>query len=195
MNIKHLESKLGRFIKETQDRIMSYQQYKADLNEQVKKQLKGSLEAQNLINAMETDIKQFLKSSTQDLKENISYVREVELERIDKNSESITPESLAELTLLSQIELNNDDLTRYVEKYKNNPLAIRKLNSIAKTQNLMCFVPEDKAETLNKILDSFDYQIDYYSNVPADILAPKLDMIVEGNITSNTEKVDAFQAL
>ena len=61
----------------------------------------------------------------------IEAIEQTELDAIKAGYETVTADNLAELTLLGQTKVTEKELLSYLEKYKRNPLAIKKLHEIA----------------------------------------------------------------
>lgn len=83
----------------------------------------------------------------------IEKQHELELEALKEKELSVTADDVAELTLLASMKMTKDELLGYFEKYKNKPLAIKKLLSIAEpypeiTINLELFNAEQALESL-----------------------------------------------
>lgn len=83
----------------------------------------------------------------------IEKQRELELATLKQAELSVTSDDVAELTLLASMPMTKDELLVYFEKYRNKPLAIKKLWSIAEKYpeiaiDLDLFNAEQKLENL-----------------------------------------------
>ena len=79
-----------------------------------------------------------------------------------KFSMSLTPEDEATLSNLEKIELTEDEVLLQYEKFKKNPLALRRLNKIMDDMEL----PESVDFTINtnNAKNSYDYYISQYND-------------------------------
>lgn len=94
----------------------------------------------------------------------IEKQHELELAALKQTELSVTSDDVAELTLLASMPMTKDELLVYFEKYKNKPLAIKKLWSIAEKHpeiaiDLDLFNAEQKLESL---ILFFKQQLSYY---------------------------------
>ncbi|MDT5638893.1 hypothetical protein RQZ15_09520 [Streptococcus pneumoniae] len=105
---------------------------------------------------------------------------------------------MAELTLLASMKMTKDELLGYFEKYKNKPLAIKKLLSIAEpypeiTINLELFNAEQALESL---ILFFKWQLSYchYSLlINGDkIQAVTTEMVVNSDAPELDRRLDEY---
>ncbi|WP_312730017.1 hypothetical protein, partial [Enterococcus sp.] len=105
---------------------------------------------------------------------------------LERNKEVVTPDVLSELTVLESLELDNNDIETYKNKYANNPLALRKLQSIAKAQGNLFFPVQTKEDVLRRVSSYLKTTIDYYQSINTQVISDMggekaIDWIVEGN--------------
>mgnify|MGYP006879745193 CR=1 FL=1 len=77
-------------------------------------------------------------------KNKLNQVRESELKRIEGNRQTVTQEVMNELSLLSQIDVDHDELLEYAEKYSNSPLVLRRIVDIAKQKEIPFALPDSE---------------------------------------------------
>lgn len=94
----------------------------------------------------------------------------------------VTADDLAELTLLEDIKLTEEDLTHYLSKYQGKPLAIKKLKQIYQADLRVFPFPKLKEEILNDWEDQakeairYITQLDYTRGTEADLIVDKAVM-------------------
>ncbi|HHV8249279.1 TPA: hypothetical protein ACUOCN_002268, partial [Streptococcus pneumoniae] len=122
----------------------------------------------------------------------------LELEALKEKELSVTADDVAELTLLASMKMTKDELLGYFEKYKNKPLAIKKLLSIAEpypeiTINLELFNAEQALESL---ILFFKWQLSYchYSLlINGDkIQAVTTEMVVNSDAPELDRRLDEY---
>ncbi|MFA9467911.1 hypothetical protein ACERC5_04550 [Streptococcus sp. E24BD] len=88
------------------------------------------------------------------------------------------------------MEMTKDELVTYYEKFKHKPLAIKKLNEIAKQQpelfvNMQDYTAE---QALTNLIDFFKQQLAFFEGrlqINGDkILAVTMDMVVSAEVTA-----------
>ena len=94
-------------------------------------------------------------------KNKLNQVRESELKRIEGNRQTVTQEVMNELSLLSQIDVDHDELLEYAEKHSNSPLVLRRIADIAKQKEIPFALPDSEEVKLEKILDRINGDVDY----------------------------------
>ena len=77
-------------------------------------------------------------------KNKLNQVRESELKRIEGNRQTVTQEVMNELSLLSQIDVDHDELLEYAEKHSNSPLVLRRIVDIAKQKEIPFALPDSE---------------------------------------------------
>ncbi len=82
--------------------------------------------------------------------------------------------------------MDNNDIETYKNKYANNPLALRKLQSIAKAQGNLFFPVQTKEDVLRRVSSYLKTTIDYYQSINTQVISDMggekaIDWIVEGN--------------
>ena len=100
-------------------------------------------------------------SATDSIEKMLNQVRESELKRIEGNRQTVTQEVMNELSLLSQIDVDHDELLEYAEKHLNSPLVLRRIADIAKQKGIPFALPDSQEVKLEKILNRINGNVDY----------------------------------
>src|SRR5699024_12830501 len=108
---------------------------------------------------------------------------------IDETSEPTTADTLSEVELLSQWELDNETMSEYINKYKRSPVALKKLQEISRDKKLMSQFPPSKKEYLNIVAGRISSKVSSFSRPNYDEYGVKVDMLADGAISSLKEDV------
>lgn len=128
----------------------------------------------------------------------IEKQREIELEALKKKELSVTIDDVAELTLLASMKMTRDELLVYFEKYKNKPLAIKKLWTIAEQYpefaiDIDLFKAEQELESL---ISFFKQQLSYCHSamlINGDkIQAVTTEMVVNSDAPALDRRLDEY---
>lgn len=138
----------------------------------------------------------YSQNTAQLLYQQLEKEKNAELANHESKEEPITADDAAELSLLSSIKLTVAEMREYLEKYKNKPLALRKLEDIMDNDTTLAYIEIDmeqfsQQQRLEKLVHFLDRKIDYFHGGLL-INGDKIDlvqheMIVEGN----SEAMDA----
>ena len=138
MTLTEIKTQIDNFGKRKQEQIEEYSNKQKELAEKVKN---------NEMYQTDTEYNSIISK--------IDAIEQTELEAIKAGYETVTADNLAELTLLGQTKVTEKELLSYLEKYKRNPLAIKKLHEIAFNNGIS--LPEYvlKEDRLNNLLQLF----------------------------------------
>lgn len=117
-------------------------------------------------------------------------VMQTELKKIENSEESVTSDVYSELKLLSELKPTTELYQRYIDKYKNYPLAVEYIVELG-TRDLNNFifvnVPQDKRETLNILIQRLESYLTAFSSFSSDYILPQLEMYANGVMQSINE--------
>lgn len=197
MTLEQLAKETQEFIQEALEVQNDYVKHSDDLNKKVKAGLKGSVEVLQELGKMKDNITEDFYSKAVKLQEKIEVVRNEEIKNIEKHEDPITSDALAELTLLSELELSKSDLENYVEKYKYSPLALKRIREISHKNNIFVDFPKDRKEHLNTTLGRIDNHITRFKSPRLDggVENIKTTMVAEGAIKGIKEDVAFYKSL
>lgn len=195
MELEQLGKEIQSFVNESRELTLNYQKREAELQEKVKQGLRGAVEAQQELENMKNNIYETLQEKAKKLEKKKEEIREQELSHIEETSQPVTADVLAELTLLSQMNLTSDDMQRYIEKYRRFPLALRRLQEIAQEKKIFVQFPPDRREYLNVVLGRADNHLSRFKNPKLNEMSVKIEMIADGVITGIEEDITAYRSL
>lgn len=141
---------------EYQSKMNRYETQVNEWKEQVKTGMLGSEKVRQDTEELLSRYNQELEDEVNTVLKKVNEAVEAETKKISESREPMTQDILAELTVLSELDLTDEDVKTYEEKYSNNPLALRRLQKIANDQGMTSTISfkETKEEVLGR-LDNF----------------------------------------
>ena len=131
MTLTEIKTQIDNFGKRKQQQIEEYSNKQKELAEKVKNNEMYQTEANLRLEDIAKAAKNYSDTEYNSIISKIDAIEQTELEAIKAGYETVTADNLAELTLLGQTKVTEKELLSYLEKYKRNPLAIKKLHEIA----------------------------------------------------------------
>lgn len=197
MSLDQLVKKAEEFVKVSAKSTQEYLSTAEDYKQKVSEGRMGSVEAREKLDDIKSTTNALLSQQGATLNEEVRLALEAEYQRVDNESETVTADQLAELTLLGELELTNEDMEKYADKYKNNPLALKKLKDIAKEKTLFVEFPRDRKEFIHAALGRMESTISKYSRPEYDApyIAQKIEFLSEGAIQSFKEDITYYKSL
>lgn len=131
MTLTEIKTQIDNFGKRKQQQIEEYSNKQKELAEKVKNNEMYQTEANLRLEDIAKAAKNYSDTEYNSIISKLEAIEQTELEAIKAGYETVTADNLAELTLLGQTKVTEKELLSYLEKYKRNPLAIKKLHEIA----------------------------------------------------------------
>ena len=94
------------------------------------------------------------------------------------------------MKLLSELKPTTELYQRYIDKYKNYPLAVEYIVELGTREpNNLIFVnvPQDKRETLNILIQRLENYLTAFSSFSSGYILPQLEMYANGIMQSINE--------
>src|SRR5690625_1352913 len=195
MTLENVMNKVEKYINESRTMTLNYIEQSNELSQKVNEGMRGQNEVHEQLGRIREDNFNVLLDKSQALQSELESAKEQELNKIEENTEPITADTLAELELLSQLELDNETMSEYINKYKQSPLALKKLQEISRDKKLMCQFPPNKKEYLNIVAGRISSKVSSFSRPNYDEYGVKVDMLADGAISSLKEDVSYFNSL
>ena len=161
MELEKLMKRVIRYVEESMQNIEIYNNAFSDINMKEQSQDITPKRADEMRAELQAKIAEKRDTATQSIVEMMNQVRESELKRIEGNRQTVTQEVMNELSLLSQIDVDHDELLEYAEKHLNNPLVLRRIADIAKEKEIPFALPDSQEVKLEKILNRINGNVDY----------------------------------
>lgn len=155
MTLTEIKTQIDNFGKRKQQQIEEYSNKQKELAEKVKNNEMYQTEANLRLEDIAKAAKDYSDTEYNSIISKIEAIEQTELEAIKAGYETVTADNVAELTLLGQTKVTEKELLSYLEKYKRNPLAIKKLHEIAFNNGIS--LPEYvlKEDRLSNLLQLF----------------------------------------
>lgn len=131
MTLTEIKTQIDNFGKRKQQQIEEYSNKQKELAEKVENNEMYQTEANLRLGDIAKAAKNYSDTEYNSIISKIEAIEQTELDAIKAGYETVTADNLAELTLLGQTKVTEKELLSYLEKYKRNPLAIKKLHEIA----------------------------------------------------------------
>lgn len=120
---------------------------------------------------------------------------QTELKKIENSEESVTSDVYSELKLLSELKPTTELYQRYIDKYKNYPLAVDYIVELGtRDPNNFIFVnvPQDKRETLNILIQRLESYLTAFSVIDTQRVLPQLELYANGVMQSINEDYQKY---
>lgn len=145
MTFTTIKSELKTFANKKVDYMRSYIELQEKLKKEVAEGMKGSKQAQIELADLKSEGETYSQKTYDKIMSDIEQERTKQLEELKSEKNSVTADDVAELMLLeSTKDISWEEFEEYLEKYKNKPLAIKKLGEIAKTHSDLSFFDYEK---------------------------------------------------
>ena len=163
-----MEKLMKRVIKHIEESMQNVELYNngiSDINMKQQNQDVTPKRADEMRAELQAKLTEKRDKATQSIEEMLNQVREAELKRIEGDRQTVTQDTMNELTLLSQIDVEYDDLYEYAVQHLNNPLVLRRIADIAKEKEIPFALPESQEVKLEKILNRINGDVDYIAKL------------------------------
>ena len=177
--MKKINEAIAEYAKEKDERKRAYIELVTGLQKDIDRGYAGAVLAKKTIDERRLRSENTDAWKQKELLEALEKTVEDEKTKLGAVTQ-ITADDLAELTLLEDIELTEKDLTYYISKYQNKPLAIKKLKQIYQADLRTFPFPKLKEEILNdwesQAKETIRYitQLDYTRTTEIDFMGDKI---------------------
>jgi hypothetical protein len=145
MTFTTIKSELKTFANKKVDYMRSYIELQEKLKKEVAEGMKGSKQAQIELADLKSEGEAYSQKTYDKIMSDIEQERTKQLEELKSEKNSVTADDVAELMLLeSTKDISWEEFEEYLEKYKNKPLAIKKLGEIAQSHTDLSFFDYEK---------------------------------------------------
>lgn len=201
MTLTTIKNDIQAFGKKKIEYMRGYIAMQDDFQDKLHKQLIGKVYAEETLLKYKKDAENYSNNTYQMLYQQLEKEKNIELANIKSKEESITADDVADLSLFSSIKPTAVEMKEYLEKYKNKPLAIRKLENIIENDADLSYIEIDidqfkQQNLLEKLVIFFIRKINYFHD-GLYINGDKIDLmqheiIVESNIESLDEELRKY---
>lgn len=190
MELKEYKTKVYNAVEKSYKIQEEYLKQEEDYEEKVKSQYLTRKFVDEQLNELKQRAIEILNETNKGLLAISREVMQTELKKIENSEESVTSDVYSELKLLSELKPTTELYQRYIDKYKNYPLAVDYIVELGtRDPNNFIFVnvPQDKRETLNILIQRLESYLTAFSSFSSDYILPQLEMYANGVMQSINE--------
>ena len=166
MTLQQVKAQIYNLGTYKQQKIEAYGAMKKELLEKVRDQVLYQSEAELRLENFKKEADQYSDNEFANILAKLENFEQTELEKIKSEYETVTADNVAELNLLSTMKVSEQELLSYLEKYKRNPLAIKKLHEIGAANNIALPSYILKEDRLAELLNVFKRYAKSYHETP-----------------------------
>lgn len=192
MTLTTLKNDIKAFGKKKIEFMSGYVAMQEDYQKKLAEGMIGQKWADQELQNYKKEADTFSYNTSQSLYKQLEVEKKNELARYEAAGQSVTADDVAELSLLSTMKLSSNEMLSYLEKYKNKPLAIKKLLEIIHNDTNLTFIEIDidKYDNKQKLEDLFHLltkRIDYFGE-GLIVNGDKADLAIHQSIVENSLK-------
>lgn len=166
MTLQQIKAQIDNLGARKQQQIEAYGAMKEDLWDKVRNKVIYQSEAELRLENFKKEADQYSDSEFTNILAKLESFEQTELEKIKSEYETVTADSVAELSLLGTMKVSEQELLGYLEKFKCNPLAIKKLHEIGAANNITLPSYILKEDRLANLLQVFKQYAKNYHDTP-----------------------------
>ena len=190
MELKEFKTKVYNAVEKSYKIQEEYLKQEEDYEKQVKSNYLTRKFVDEKLNELKQRAIEILNETNKGLLAISREVMQTELKKIENSEESVTSDVYSELKLLSELKPTTELYQRYIDKYKNYPLAVDYIVELGtRDSNNLIFVnvPQDKRETLNILIQRLESYLTAFSSFSSGYILPQLEMYANGVMQSINE--------
>ncbi|MCK1257323.1 hypothetical protein MX099_05430 [Streptococcus uberis] len=166
MTLQQIKTQIDNLGTRKQQQIEAYGTMKKDLLEKVRNQQMYQSEAELRLENFKKEADSLSNTEYASIINKLELLEKSELEVIKSEYETVTADNVAELSLLGTMKVSEQELLGYLEKFKRNPLAIKKLHEIGAANNITLPSHILKEDRLASLLQVFKQYAKNYHETP-----------------------------
>jgi hypothetical protein len=198
MELKEFKTKVYNAVEKSYKIQEEYLKQEEDYEKQVKSNYLTKKFVDEKLNELKQRAIKILNETNNGLLSISREVMQTELKKIENSEESVTSDVYSELKLLSELKPTTELYQRYIDKYKNYPLAVDYIVELGtRDPNNLIFVnvPQDKRETLNILIQRLESYLTAFSSFSSGYILPQLEMYANGVMQSINEDYQKYVSL
>ena len=195
MELKEYKTKVYNAVEKSYKIQEEYLKQKEEYEKKVKSQYLTRKFVDEQLNELKQRAIKILNETNNGLLAISREVMQTEFKKIENSEESVTSDVYSELKLLSELKPTTELYQRYIDKYKNYPLAVDYIVELGtRDPNNLIFVnvPQDKRETLNILIQRLENYLTAFSVIDTQRVLPHLEMYANGVMQSINEDYQNF---
>lgn len=192
MTLTTLKNDIKAFGKKKIEFMSGYVVMQEDYQKKLAEGMIGQKWADQELQNYKKEADTFSYNTSQSLYKQLEVEKKNELARYEAAGQSVTADDVAELSLLSTMKLSSKEMLSYLEKYKNKPLAIKKLLEIIHNDTNLTFIEididkYDNKQKLEALFHLLTKRIDYFGE-GLKVNGDKVDLAIHKSIVENSLK-------
>ncbi|UTX65044.1 hypothetical protein [Streptococcus constellatus] len=192
MTLTTLKDDIKAFGKKKIELMNTYSSMKEDFQKKLSEGMIGQKWADQELQNYKKEADTFSYNTSQSLYKQLEVEKKNELARYETAGQSVTADDVAELSLLSTMKLSSKEMLPYLEKYKNKPLAIKKLLEIIHNDTNLTFIEididkYDNKQKLEALFHLLTKRIDYFGE-GLKVNGDKVDLAIHQSIVESSLK-------
>lgn len=195
MELKEFKTKVYNAVEKSYKIQEEYLKQKEDYEKKVESQYLTRKFVDEQLHELKQRAIEILNETNKGLLAISREVMQTELKKIENSEESVTSDVYSELKLLSEFKPTTNLYQRYIDKYKNYPLAVDYIVELGTRDpdNLIFVnVPQDKRETLNILIQRLENYLTAFSVIDTQRVLPQLEMYANGVMQSINEDYQKY---
>ena len=195
MELKEYKTKVYNAVEKSYKIQEEYLKQKEEYEKKVKSQYLTRKFVDEQLNELKQRAIKILNETNNSLLAISREVMQTELKKIENSEESVTSDVYSELKLLSELKPTTELYQRYIDKYKNYPLAVDyivELGTRDPNNFIIVNVPQDKRETLNILIQRLENYLTAFSVIDTQRVLPQLEMYANGVMQSINEDYQKY---
>lgn len=195
MELKEFKTKVYNAVEKSYKIQEEYLKQEEDYEKKVKSQYLTRKFVDEQLNELKQRAIEILNETNKGLLAISREVMQTELKKIENSEESVTSDVYSELKLLSELKPTTELYQRYIDKYKNYPLAVEYIVELGtRDPNNLIFVnvPQDKRETLNILIQRLESYLTAFSVIDTQRVLPHLEVYANGVMQSINEDYQKY---
>ena len=195
MELKEYKTKVYNAVEKSYKIQEEYLKQKEEYEKKVKSQYLTRKFVDEQLNELKQRAIKILNETNNSLLAISREVMQTELKKIENSEESVTSDVYSELKLLSELKPTTELYQRYIDKYKNYPLAVDyivELGTRDPNNFIIVNVPQDKRETLNILIQRLESYLTAFSVIDTQRVLPHLEMYANGVMQSINEDYQKY---
>ena len=166
MTLQQIKALIDSLGTRKQQQIEAYGAMKKVLFEKVRNQQMYQSEAELRLENFKKEADSLSNTEYASIINKLELLEKSELEVIKSEYETVTADNVAELSLLGTMKVSEQELLGYLEKFKRNPLAIKKLHEIGAANNITLPSYILREDRLANLLQVFKQYAKSYHDTP-----------------------------
>lgn len=195
MELKEFKTKVYNAVEKSYKIQEEYLKQKEDYEKKVESQYLTRKFVDEQLHELKQRAIEILNETNKGLLAISREVMQTELKKIENSEESVTSDVYSELKLLSELKPTTGLYQRYIDKYKNYPLAVEYIVELGtRDPNNFIFVnlPQDKRETLNILIQRLESYLTAFSVIDTQRVLPQLELYANGVMQSINEDYQKY---